>query len=104
MRPPAGSCKEGYPSARDHSNGLRDEVAPMHRNKGALFRTTAPCLEDERHLRRQLPRRTEVRPHEIVICADRQIDRPYCGNIAGWACFITGGGFHFPVRASLFGA
>jgi hypothetical protein len=29
----------------------------------------------------------------------------YCvGNSLGWAVFMTSGGFHFPVRASLFGA
>jgi hypothetical protein len=32
-------------------------------------------------------------------------DEGYCaGNSFGWTCFTTGGGFHFPVRASLFGA
>jgi hypothetical protein len=28
----------------------------------------------------------------------------YCGNSVDWASGITGGGFHFPVTASLCGA
>jgi hypothetical protein len=32
-------------------------------------------------------------------------DESYCaGNSVGWASFLTGGGLHFPVSASLFGA
>ena len=33
------------------------------------------------------------------------LNEAYCASSGvGCACFITGGGFHFPVRASLFGA
>jgi hypothetical protein len=37
--------------------------------------------------------------------ADLDNNRTYCAcNSEGPSAFVTGGGFHFPVRASLFGA
>jgi hypothetical protein len=56
------------------------------------------------------PRRVDAErlpsPGGVLMAPPSELcDESYCaGNSVGWASFITGGGLHFPVSASLFGA
>jgi hypothetical protein len=42
-------------------------------------------------------------PDKLIVPINLALCRYCADNIAGSAAFVTGGGFHFPVRASLFG-
>ena len=63
-----------------------------------------PHEAEQEAIREMVALRAQGRPLR-VIAAEMQAEVAHCaGNSVGWASFITGGGFHFPVRASLFGA
>jgi len=47
--------------------------------------------------------RVHLKPIEILLQGNI-LRVPYCGGNVAAATFVTGGGFHFPIRASLFGA